>query len=431
MSFSERDYIALCTKQIGEKLRLENDNGSLKQRHLEYLSDRIEEKTGIRLSLSTLKRLWKNDYDQTPHPSTLQALVSLLDYKDWQQFKLHQQPPQPASMPGNATTTAPPRKRFSKWLFVPVAVILLLLFWAITFNTHPPVVKKPVIKGPFSFTANKTVSQGVPNTVIFKYDVARVEADSFFIQQSWNSLEKVKVETSGHYLSLLYYYPCFHRAKLIANDSIIVTKRIHITTNGWEPLIRYEYTDRIPVYLGKKDIKAGGILHISNENLHASRVNTGRPFIQSYFNVRDFDSTGSDNFVVDTRLKCDSLSGNTACPGIEFTVICEEHIFYIRLLPKGCARDIAVKMGEVYREGSNNDLSALGCNTYQWQHLQIKVFNKQATVYLNGQPVYTTAFKESLGKIMGLACHFTGTGSMDYCRLGKNDGTLVYAEDFN
>ena len=56
-----------------------------------------EEKSGIKLSLSTLKRLWKKDYDQTPHPSTLQALVSLLGYKDWQEFKL-QKAPVPASL---------------------------------------------------------------------------------------------------------------------------------------------------------------------------------------------------------------------------------------------------------------------------------------------------------------------------------------------
>jgi hypothetical protein len=425
MSLTERDYITLCKKQIEEKLRFENGNGSLKQRDLEYLADVIEEKAGIRLSLSTLKRLWKNEYEQTPHPSTLQALVSLLDCKDWQEFKLKQQP---AVSP--TPKTAVSKKRFSKWLLIPVAAGLVLLFWAITFNTHAPLKTRAVVKGPVLFTANKTVSQGVPNTVIFNYDVKNIKADSFCIQQSWNELEKVRIDPNGHYLSLMYYYPGFHRAKLLANDSIIVRKRIHITTDGWEPLVRYDKMDKIPVYLGKKDMVANGMLHITKENLLANKVNTEKPFMQSYFNVRDFDSTSSDNFAIDTRLKVDSIS-NIACASVEFGIICEEHIFYVLLQPKGCARDIAVKMGEVYRDGGNNDLSALGCNTYQWQRLQIKVINKQATVYLNEQPVYTTAFKLEFGKIMGITYHFSGTGSVDYFRLGKNDTTWVYADEFN
>src|SRR5260221_7424854 len=98
MSNSARGYIAKCKQLIEEKFHFENDNGTLRQRDLEYLADRIEEKSGIKLSVSTLKRLWKKDYNQTPHPSTLQALVSLLGYKDWQEFKL-QKAPVPAALP--------------------------------------------------------------------------------------------------------------------------------------------------------------------------------------------------------------------------------------------------------------------------------------------------------------------------------------------
>src|SRR5215467_14846204 len=92
MNHSEREYIALCKQLIEAKFQLQNVEGTLRQRDLEYLADNIEERSGIKLSLSTLKRVWKKDYDQTPHPSTLQALVSILGYKDWQEFKLQTTP---------------------------------------------------------------------------------------------------------------------------------------------------------------------------------------------------------------------------------------------------------------------------------------------------------------------------------------------------
>src|SRR6476659_9491196 len=131
MNPSEREYINLCKKLIEEKFHFENDGGSLRQRDLEYLADNIEEKSGIKLSLSTLKRLWKKDYDQTPHPSTLQALVSLLGYKDWQEFKL-QKAPVPAPLQIRQ------RKKynffFSRWMAAPAVAALIVLFWMIAFR---------------------------------------------------------------------------------------------------------------------------------------------------------------------------------------------------------------------------------------------------------------------------------------------------------
>src|SRR5215510_9527521 len=122
MNHSEREHIALCKRLIEEKFQFENCGETLRQRDLEYLADTIEEKSGVKLSLSTLKRVWKKDYDQTPHPSTLQALVSVLGYKDWQEFKLK-------------TTPAPliviSKKHhlpFKRWIVLPAIVALAVLF---------------------------------------------------------------------------------------------------------------------------------------------------------------------------------------------------------------------------------------------------------------------------------------------------------------
>src|SRR5687767_8439323 len=117
MNYSERKYISLCKRLIEEKFHFENDSGTLRQRDLEYLADSIEEKSGIKLSLSTLKRLWKTDYDQTPHPSTLQALVSILGYKDWQEFKLQQTPAAAASVTQQQEKHG---RAFRRWMVLPV-----------------------------------------------------------------------------------------------------------------------------------------------------------------------------------------------------------------------------------------------------------------------------------------------------------------------
>ena len=39
-------------------------------------------------------------------------------------------------------------------------------------------------------------------------------------------------------------------------------------------------------------------------------------------------------------------------------------------------------------------------------------------------------FKNDLGKIVGLAYHFTGTAAIDYVRLKNGEGKMVYEEEF-
>lgn len=425
MANAEKEYIASCKQLIEDKFHFQSENGTLRLRDLEYLADAIEEKSGIKLSISTLQRLWKKNYDQTPHPSTLQALVSLLGYKDWQEFKLEK-------VNGLENESIVKRKKYkpfsSPWLALPALVAFIILFWLIAFRRASSKMK-PRVKGAATFTGNKTVAQGVPNTVIFHYDVSQVEADSFFFQQSWNEMEKVKINPKEHYYSNIYYYPGFHRAKLIANDSVIKRFKVHITTDGWLPLVRRSFEDSMPMQIKKKPPPINGALHITQKDFSTSDLNT-KNFILSYFNVREFENTYSDNFSVDTRIKCDSNNA-IPCPLFELTIICEEHIFYVDLAGKGCERNIGIKMGEVYHDGMNSDLSALGRELYQWQHLRIQVMNKQATIYLDEQLVHTLHFKNDFGKIAGLAFNFSGTGAIDYVKLKNGENKIVYEDDFN
>ena len=427
MERSELDYITLCKRLIEEKFHFEKERGTLRQRDLEYLADCIEEKSAIKLSLSTLKRVWKKDYVQSTYPSTLQALVSVLDYKDWQEFKRQQ-----LSAPELAFT-AKAKKRgwfFNRWVVLPMAVALPILLWVIAFRPGKSGKSKLIIKGPVAFTGNKTVSQGVPNTIIFNYDVSNVEADSFFFQQSWNPFEKIKLDRQAHYYSNIYYYPGFHQAKLIANDSILKGFPVHITTDGWMPIARYLLTDNIPVYIKKEDPVINRALHITRNDLISSNVNMDKGFVLGYYNIREFENTNSDNFSLDTRIVCDSIN-TIACPRFELVVICEADVFFVRMVGKGCERDIAVKMGEAYQDGIQNDLSAFGRNLYRWQRLQIQVTGKDATIYLDERPVYKTAFKNDFGKIVGLVYNFTGTGAVDYVKLMNGENKLVYEDNFD
>jgi len=422
MARSEQQYIDQCKKQIEQKFSFGNGHGYA-QRDLEVLSAYIEERTGMIISLSTLKRLWKDRYKQRPQLATLNALAMILDHKDWQEFKqVNQKKPDPV-------------KIFLKWVVPAMASLIItgVSIFVFTFefggNEKENGFNKPVtITGAVLFEASKTVASGIPNTVIFKYDVSNVVADTFYIQQSWNKDHRVVIDPEGRAVSSIYFESGFHRAKLVANDSIIAMQPIHIISNGWEPHMYYSDSDPEPMDFKNEKFINNGQLHLDSGMLARRNINYSKRFNSRITNSQVFD-VHSDNFKFSTRMKTDSTLDNL-CAWMDLLIVTDVHTFMVSWTERGCEKNAAYKLGEILRKGMDNDLSALGCDIYNWQELEVRVKNRQATIYLNGEKTYQEVYKENMGKIVALIYLFDGKGSIDYSRLEDGNGKVVFDDDF-
>lgn len=409
MVISEQHYIELCKKNIEEKFSFGNGSGYT-QRDLEILSEHIEEKTGVNISLSTLKRLWKNNYKQNPQLATLNALAAVLDFKDWQEFKL--------------TNQKKGRKISPLFIGIIIGISLIIgLFSFLSLNRGGSTVK---VNGPIKFEASKTVTKGIPNTVIFNYDLTNVEADSFFFQQSWNELERVPIDPEGTIFSRIYYQAGYHRAKLIANNSILAKQPIHILSNDWEPHVYYTGKDFID--FTNENFLSDGKLTLSKSLLEKRNIDLTKYYETRVTNSREFNLS-TDNFDLKTRMKVDSLFTSN-CPWMSLMIVAEKHIFNVQLVKKGCERIANYKMGEVHRSGRDNDLSALGCSIYEWQEIGIKVRDKNAEIYINGELAFKETYKEEYGDIKALTYFFEGTGSIDYVKLNDINGKIIFLDSF-
>jgi len=271
---------------------------------------------------------------------------------------------------------------------------------------------------------------------MFNYDLSGVEADSFFIQQSWNPRDKVPIDPEKKYYSIIYYTPGFHFARIMANDSILKFEKVHIKTEGWLPLVKYDLGDKKLMSVDPHAVKGVGIIHAPNEALYKANVDLSKDFFLRYYNIRDFDGITSADFDLETRFKCDKLSfeGRTSsvlCPMIELMIITEQNVFFVPLTSKGCVSELDLLVGNIYKEGKDHDLSAFGTDVYAWQTLGIRNENKNVTIFLNDSPIHKLQYKEDFGKIKGLIFTFTGPGSVDYLRLKNLQGESVYQEEFD
>src|SRR5579863_8554071 len=150
----------------------------MRQRDLEYLRERIEESSGILISLSTIKRILNGQYNRLPQVATLNALSVYRGYADWPAFKAAKI--RNAGKGEVAIKRPLPWRRFRIGAGVVLLVLLVILSWS--YLSRSP--RKG--GGEVSFTVRKTTLNSIPNTVVFTYDIDRLRGDSFFIQQSWD-----------------------------------------------------------------------------------------------------------------------------------------------------------------------------------------------------------------------------------------------------
>lgn len=427
---TEKPYI-LTWRELAEQVLGWDDSSNWGDYDFEKLSELIFEKTNTRLSLSTLKRIWgKVKYDNKPTIITLNALALFLGFADWRQFKKHADSAKilESAAKGDEAFGNPSRKvRKNKFQTVALsgiaAVGVLYLLLSLVVN------KKPVADKNFKsqFTA-RIVSDKMPNSVVFNYDVSGYHSDSVFIQQSWDPRRREKVAGDSKQHTSIYYVPGYFNAKLVVNGQTKKEQPIFIKTAGWLGLIDKE---PIPSYLNSDSIHMPHALGLTGQTF--ARIKGSPVFNDSwalFYNVREFDGLAGDNFSFETTVRNTSTQEQSSCRKMIIGLIGSGNGLNIPLAGKGCIAALSIYTGEKSISGKETDLSAFGCDFDNFQHVTCAVKNHKFTVSLNGTVIFTDVIKGSIGKIRGIMIGFEGAGEIKDVKLG-NDTRVVYQEDFS
>ena len=64
-----------------------SDLTRMTQRDFDYIGEQLQQKSGILISGTTVKRLALGEFTRLPQIATLNAIASYYNYKTWQDFK--------------------------------------------------------------------------------------------------------------------------------------------------------------------------------------------------------------------------------------------------------------------------------------------------------------------------------------------------------
>ena len=411
------------------------------------MSELIREETGVTISHVTLKRVWgKVKYERLPTTHTLNTLVQYLGFENWRDFSV-KSGEAPAHLPAEAAVpveaavggkpavreeaahphgerkeeeiSTRPRWRKAVWMAAPLVIILLVLLFL---KGQQPL---PQARD-YSFSSKKTVTTGLPNSVIFDYDATRSPDDSVVIQQSWDTSRRVKVPRNAHQYTSVYYYPDYFHATLQVHGQVVKTHSILIKTDGWLPLVEQ---DPVPVYFKPEESISGGKMSLSVDQIKAKNVPMQpSPPTVMFANVRDFGNIYSDHFVFETRLKNDYAEGSAVCQLTRVYLLCEGTAIWVPLVAPGCVSNVDLYFTYFYTSGKREDLSSLGVPFNNYVKLRIESDSGKAKILINDKLAYTVGRHILRSKIIGILYRFQGTGTVDYVRLGN--GKDEYEDNF-
>ena len=430
---TEQELVKRCLNAICRKNGFD-DPSAMTQRDFELISHEVEDSTGILISVSTFKRLLHGRFSRMPQIATLNAISTYLGFKNWQDYR------NSANKTGNSLKPAKEKnekalnKGNSGYAFsfnwkligavaITTAIVVFLSFVKISSRPAPGYEKA-------QFAAKKTTDNSIPNTVIFNYNIDDVNADSFFIQQSWDKRRRVKIFKHSYTLTDIYYEPGYHNAKLIANDSVIKTADVSIPTDKWFFCAKDKSLSGIPEYIKTGIIAKNGCLTLNKSDLASSNIKTEdeKTFMYTYFPGKI--EVSSDNFTFKARVRMKEVRNNQ-CPYIMYEVFCQRRFMYFRSLPKGCASEAYAQFGDKFLYGKEVDLSSLCYDLNQWIDIELMVKNKVATVNFNNKQIFSAMYNNSSGLVTGLGFISNGLCEVDFVELKGLDGKVVYENDFN
>ncbi|NAS13275.1 hypothetical protein [Poritiphilus flavus] len=426
-SLSETDQRLLeeLKKRI-EKMSGLGSSTDWAQKDYEFLLFFIEEETGERLSLTTIKRIWKNEYNRLPHLATLDVLSRLAYGSNWHSLKKKKAD----NLKSPLSSLAPKKNQLKKITTygLPALIIPLAIFLAWTTGRQDQ-EPQPVTYNSreISFSFKKTLDNKIPNTVIFNYDLSSVEADSFFLQQSWDRSRRVQISKENKERTDIYYVPGYFTAKLIANDQIVKEIPVHITNDGWFIAARQPMSNILT--FSERHWLRQGFLGISKNSLESKKIDLNEQFQQAFYYVKDFELDG-DNFYYETKFRIQNLD-EVDCPIFNFHIQGVKGYYWIMFGNKGCESELSMRLGDAQHYGKTEDLSKFGTEVSEWQQLTISVVDKKVNIGLNGTTIFEGSYTESVGGIMEISYFTNSPGFIDDVELRDLKGNVRFSDNFD
>ena len=372
MSHIEQEYIKNCKKQIEEQLHW-LPSSEWKQRDFEFLLDLIEEKSKIRLSFSTIKRLWDPNFNSTPHISTLNALAGFLGYEDWSEYKIKNRV---ISNEANNIGIGIIGIFRSYKMITGGIVLILVLYFSLKISISPP-------KSNFSTNLADTVLWEVPQKLELQYAIKDTSAADYYILPEPETQLRLELNKKSNVFEFLYNVPGPYKIQIFENDLVIKEIVHYIYTSNWTAFCQYINRDRNSTIQIPGVKPENGLLQVPFDDLRGIGAEVNENQILTYYYINDFNELSADNFSFEIKLRAQSIN-EVKYPDIFICFVGTKCNNFISISTKGNEVANVIRFGNTKFYCSDPRFSNLICDTREWQEIKVVNRNSDLQIFLNG-----------------------------------------------
>lgn len=363
------------------------------------LSEKIQQKTQVLLSSTTLKRVWgRVAYKSAPSISTLNTLAQFAGFDNWRAYKSQVTIKEPSWFERNITPNL--------GVIMAAAAVMTLVFISFYSIMGVETTIDPLDYSKIKFKS-KSVTKGLPNTVVFDFDISDIPSDSILIQQFWDPTKTIAISKRQTQATGQYYYPGYFRAKLVVDGTIIKEHDLFIESNGWLGTIDFS---PIPKYIREQAI-LNKKLSFDSTVLNEIKANT-EPVSTTFQLIKSFEEFSDDNFELKTTIRNVYRDKWAVCQMVRIVVVGTKGAIIIPFSIPGCVSEIGVLLSETNLSGKEHDLSSLGVDFSEFKDVRLHVIDKNVTVFVEDTALFSNKYSESIGNIAGVRFQFLGAGEV-------------------
>ncbi|MTB50253.1 hypothetical protein [Lewinella sp. W8] len=375
----------------------------------------ILEETGERLSVSTLKRTWgRTTGDNQPSVTTLNILAQFVGYDHWRTVPLEEE-------------EAPTKRQIIGLSRIPLLLgggIIFCLIIGVLLGSGFGVseIPKPDIDpDQIEFSVSK-VAYGIPNTVVFRYDLGGQQVDTLELQQSWDDSRRKVLSITDSLVTATYLSPGYFNAKLIADGRVVKRYNLYLPSEGFQVYALADGQDefyRLP----------GEYWHIDDNRFD---------FSPSYFAYREEASVvytellnllpsppvSRDTFSFMARIKLSKARVESPCHGIGIAIVGSEDVYRFQSGQLGCSGYFSMYLGGEVVNGETEDLSYLAFPADVWVDISIQKRGKQLVVNYHDQRRTLSHELPDIGKIGGVRLYTQDHISLRVLRFEDSSGIV-------
>jgi|GEM_PF-3073265 len=392
------------------------------KRDFEQLGILIEESTGIRLSASTLIRLYHQSFANRPQKSTLDALARFIGYSGWHEFSIAVSPS--GEMPASEAVADPPG-RLARLMFI---FVILLVVLTVGTAVSMLIRHRGIDPDKVTFRVVTRETTGLPATVQVAYDLGGSRPDSLWLQLNEDPDSRMLLSAESERASAVYCYPGVFNCRLIADGHLVGVYPVFIKTSGWTVLIRNRENQPVPLYLKNSSLIHDGGLQVREQQINPMNLERNSPVLTSYYYVNDLGSLGSnDYFVSGSVINPPTSLGTQPCGYCTVYIICEKGSHYFTIGDLGCSGFF--KLDFTNGEGRHGKANPADFEFLmdQWIDFKLTVKGSLVEIFTGKSRIYQAGNATDLGLVRGVHFMFSGLGGIRDIQMGNSLGAVISA----